>query len=613
MLQQLNKLSNPIARIMLYAVAAILLVTIINWIVIKLCLLSGIPWPWSFLQSIHQVGWWPLIIATILVSALTLSGHFYVKGGVHRISGIYVAIAVIAFVSANWIAVAFFISYAHLHLTPTPWLAYTLIHDMQPQSSAYRVFVAIDIACLFVLGLLVSMKLFMGQGKASKIHGQAHFASAWNIQKAGLYANSGVVLGKAYGKFIRSNQNEGILVNAPTGAGKTTAIAIPNLIEWTGSGIFNDIKGELYQLTSDYRRRVLKNKVYQFAPANHDKNTDRYNPFAYVSQNPDLRIRDIQLIAEILIPSERIDGGFWYTSSREVFLLLSLYLFETEGMATLGGVHDLSKQEDFFTWLDFTVSEKEVTDMVFYQNAHSLLDADDKTRQNILKDFHSRLSLFSDPMVRHATSDNDFDLAMLRQKKMSVYIHIPDADKERLRPLLTLFWAQTINLLTQILPNTNEEPYKVLALLDEFGNMAKISKLREGMSFLRAYHVIPIVIVQYLSQITAIYGQHEAKGFMNAKIRVVFALNDMDDAKFVSSALGKKTVKVSSNSVNVGDRDSRSHNVSYQGSALLSPDEIMQLPKNKEIILLESQSPIKANKCYWFKEPLYKDVFTINS
>lgn len=30
---------------------------------------------------------------------------------------------------------------------------------------------------------------------------------------------------------------EGALVVAPTGSGKTTAIAIPNLLEWTGSGV----------------------------------------------------------------------------------------------------------------------------------------------------------------------------------------------------------------------------------------------------------------------------------------------------------------------------------------------------------------------------------------
>ena len=33
--------------------------------------------------------------------------------------------------------------------------------------------------------------------------------------------------------------------------------------------------------------------------------------------------------------------------------------------------------------------------------------------------------------------------------------------------------------------------------------------------------------------------------------------------------------------------------------------ELMQLSDKKQIILLEAKSPIKADKCYWFKEPSY--------
>ncbi len=72
--------------------------------------------------------------------------------------------------------------------------------------------------------------------------------------------------------------------------------------------------------------------------------------------------------------------------------------------------------------------------------------------------------------------------------------------------------------------------------------------------------------------------------------------------------MGSKTVKVSSSSVNTGHGDnpgSRSENFNYQSRALMTPDELMQLSDKKQIILLEAKSPIKADKCYWFKEPSY--------
>jgi len=126
---------------------------------------------------------------------------------------------------------------------------------------------------------------------------------------------------------------------------------------------------------------------------------------------------------------------------------------------------------------------------------------------------------------------------------MSIYIHIPPYDKDRLSPLLTLFWAQIIQQMTLHEPGQDEK-IPVLALLDEFGNMSRISKLKEGMSFLRSYNIRMVVIVQYLSQITSIYERDDARGFLNTKVKIAFTLNDAEDAKFFSEALGKKAVSL---------------------------------------------------------------------
>ncbi|MGC1853951.1 MAG: type IV secretory system conjugative DNA transfer family protein [Candidatus Aquirickettsiella sp.] len=259
-----------------------------------------------------------------------------------------------------------------------------------------------------------------------------------------------------------------------------------------------------------------------------------------MSDHPDLRIRDLQLIAETLIPATKLGDGFWYQSSREIFLTLSLYLFEIKGMASLSDIHDLSKQKGFFAWLANEIIDHEEFSKSLKQNAFALLGADEKTQKNILKDFHSRMGLFNDPLVGYATSRNDFDFRELRKKKMSIYIQIPDGDKERLSPILTLFWAQLIHVISEREPQA-DEPYGVLALMDEFGNMAPINKLKDGLSFLRSYRMRCIIIVQYLAQIYSVYGRYDAKGFLNSKVKVAFALNDREDAKFFSESLGSRT------------------------------------------------------------------------
>ena len=198
--------------------------------------------------------------------------------------------------------------------------------------------------------------------------------------------------------------------------------------------------------------------------------------------------------------------------------------------------------------------------------------------------------------MREATSGNDFDLSRLRKDKMNVYIHIPEGDQKRLQPILTLFWAQFTDVMTRKEPNVKDEPIPVLALMDEFGSMAKIPKLQFAMSFMRSYRIRCIVMVQYLGQIYSVYGQHDSKAFLNAKAKVVFALNDLDDAKYISNCLGSKTVKINSRTVSVGHHHQASKNASHQGQALLAPGEVSRLKKGRILVLLEGKAPLSVGR-----------------
>ena len=114
-----------------------------------------------------------------------------------------------------------------------------------------------------------------------------------------------------------------------------------------------------------------------------------------------------------------------------------------------------------------------------------------------------------------------------------MYDYILVGDQERLTPLLTLFWAQLIQSISKHEPSECE-PFSVLAVLDELGNLSKINPLREGMSFLRSYHLRCLVLVQYLSQITSVYA---------------------DD---FSKSLGQKTITVTNKGFNSGGSQSGS-------------------------------------------------------
>jgi len=55
---------------------------------------------------------------------------------------------------------------------------------------------------------------------AQELHGSARFASEREIQKAGLRATTGIILGKFRGRYLVFGGNEHVMVYAPTRGGK---------------------------------------------------------------------------------------------------------------------------------------------------------------------------------------------------------------------------------------------------------------------------------------------------------------------------------------------------------------------------------------------------------
>lgn len=542
-------------------------------------------------------------LSTLAVASFIFALFFIWHGGIWRFIGkTYLKVVCFAMVwaSASLYSYKYFY-HDNISVMPWYWFPTTILHTPEVGHLKILQYLSAGLA-LFMIGLLVYI---VSQSVKSKL-GYTRFAHVWDIQKVGLFSEEGIVLAKAHGTILRTPGFEGALVVAPMGSGKTTAVAIPNLIEWRGSAVINDLKGELWAKTAAYRKNVLRQACYCFAPGNEAGSNWCYNPFAYVSSQRHLWYRDIQLIAQALIPDDGGQATFWLQSSRGLFLLFGLYLFETNGTATLGEIYQLAKQPELIPWLNKIVDEgrglysKELID-----NTASLLNADERTRSNILQDFFARMSLYGDPIIQQNTSKNDFDLRELRKKPMSIYINIPEREIERLSPLLTLFWIQLVDCLTVKEPD-HTEPYPVLALLDEFGNLSCIEKFRKGMSFLRSYRIVFVVILQYLGQLTSVYGKEGAKGFLNTKVKMIFTLANQEDAEYFSDYMGQTTVKIKTRSVTGGEHSRVTINEHEHLRPLMRPEEILRMSAKQALIMVEGSYPIRAKKCFWFKNRYYR-------
>jgi type IV secretion system protein VirD4 len=117
------------------------------------------------------------------------------------------------------------------------------------------------------------------------------------------------------------------------------------------------------------------------------------------------------------------------------------------------------------------------------------------------------------------------------------------------------------------------------------------------------------MVFQTPSQLREVYGVENAKTMMKSLgARIVYAPKDYDDAKEISDELGFTTVRVRSRSrpqfSAFATKPDRSANVtvSEQKRALLLPQEVKELGRDKEIIFCEGLRPILARKIRYFAD-----------
>lgn len=546
------------------------------------------------------------IVIMLLYSIITGYGaYLWCQGGCDRAIGRIILFCSLGFVVANTLAVSIYVAWEGVHVTPYPWFSYILFEQLPSHTIVYQHFRISFFISYALVSTLLSIHFFAKYVTKESVLGDAHFASDFEIKKAGFFIDQGICVGKSYGKSLKSSGFEHVLVFAPTGSGKTTCIAIPNLLIWSETCVVNDPKFELYETTSNYRKKAFKNDIYLWAPT--QSNTHRYNPLQFISSDQYKRIGEIQQQAHVIIPNGQGEP-IWYQSSRELFLVLVLYLLDTPGKkATLPEVYTISKKYKFNTWLKNLVEKTVNYDPEFYRNASSYLNTAEKTRASILKTFTGYLELFADPIINAATSDSDFDLRALRKKKMTIYIGFSDSEKERLSPLLTIFWQQLISFMTEKMPK--DEPYSVLCVMDEFSILGRLVNLKNSLKILRGYRVRMLIIIQYLAQIKEHYSQAESKAFDNIKTKISFAVDDLDDAKYISGELGMqtKTIKHRTTSRSSGGSSS-SINYHQQGVPLMRPESIRRLDKNKVLIIRTGHAPIVAKKYFWLNQKELKDL-----
>lgn len=447
--------------------------------------------------------------------------------------------------------------------------------------------------------------------KPRKMFGNARWAGLSDVKKAGLRAQSGVVLGKLKGRgapYLIFNGPAHVLMTAETREGKGVGVVIPTLLSWEDSAVVLDIKRENRDVTAGYRAgRGQECYLLNLAPQ--DKRGHCWNPLHYISEDPDFAVNDIQKIGAMLFPD--IDGAepVWAASARSLWLGIVLYLLETEELpVTIGEAFRqvMAGDAHLKRATEARKTGENALSPTCLMTLNEYLETPEKTRGSVRKTFTSALEIFANPVIDAVTSSNDFDLYGLRKKRMTVYVNLTVNDLTRLKPVINLFFQQLIDINTRELPEQNPAyKYPCLIVADEFASLGYAGVLANGISYIAGYGLRMLTIVQSLSQIHDIYGKNAFTFIQNHTVKVFFAPSDKESARDLSETLGNRTVKVKSYSRKIGASSGDSVNVSETSRALMLPQELKDMGQKSSIIIAKHCPPVSATKIRWFDDPAF--------
>ncbi|MBP1848283.1 type IV secretion system protein VirD4 [Rhizobium petrolearium] len=445
---------------------------------------------------------------------------------------------------------------------------------------------------------IASIAAVTGLRRPSNPLGDAAFQDMASLRRGGWFRKEGHILGRIGRNILSRHDDRHHLIIGPTRSGKGVGYVIPNALMFSGSMIVTDLKGEIFEHTAGYRRSK-GHQVFLFSPG--AAKTHRWNPLDFVRSDRGSRTIDIQNMASILIP-EAIgsENAVWQGIAQQVIAGVISYVLESpfyKNRRNLGEVNGFFNAGVDLQILMKLIKEKEPYLSRFTtESFNAYIALNERAARSALLDIQKALAPLRNERVVAATAVTDMDLVSLQRRPVTIYLAPNVTDMTILRPLLTLFVQQVMDLLTR---EHNPNALPVYFLLDEFRQLKKMDEVLNKLPYVAGYNIKMAFIIQDLKNIDEIYGETARHSLLgNCGLQLILGANDQATAEYASRALGKRTIRYQSESrtLEFMGLPRRTKVEQIRERDLMMPQEVRQMPEDRMILLVEGQRPIFGGK-----------------
>ena len=412
----------------------------------------------------------------------------------------------------------------------------------------------------------------------------------------------------------KHRRNLNILVVGGSGSGKTRFFCKPGIMSVNCSYLIVDPKGEMLRSTG----YLLKDEGYDIKVFDliHPRQSDGYNPFTYIRDDPDvLKLMD-NLVKNTTPPKGASNDPFWEKAEIALDSALMLYLlYEAPAeeqnfemlMFMLECARVMEEDEQYQSPLDllFQTLEERDPSHIAVREYKVYKQAAGKTAKSILVTASVRLAAFIFPQYAAMMQTDEMDFASMGERKRAIFCVIPvnDGSMNYLVSMLLTQCFQQLYLRADERYN-GRLPVPVRVIQDEWANVAQPDSYPKVLATCRSYNIGINIIVQNIQSIKALY-KDEWEGIIGNCDTLLFlgGGNEPTSLEFVSKLLGKETVHTRTRGQTKGRSGSSSMNFQQTGRDLMTPDEIRMLPTNDALLFIRGEKPVRDKKYDIKKHP----------
>jgi type IV secretion system protein VirD4 len=452
-------------------------------------------------------------------------------------------------------------------------------------------------------------------------YGDAKPANPRDFKQMELDGSRNIIIGHIGNKPIIPRHDRHAIVVAGTRSGKTQGIGVPTLLNYQGSAVVIDPKGELWDMTSGHRSTF--SDCYRLEWTAED--TARYNPISLkvMPETPAQIELRVNQIANILAPEAK---DYWTKDAQKALralMLLEIFDAKHEGRdAKLENVAHFSGALDGIEADDLSQENKTspILDKLFRAAQRARKRGYPRSCETDLGDLATmapnqssgvfgtlaaEIQVLKTAAVANAIGGCDIDPKMLveGERPVTIYIVVRPRDSGFTSILTTTLITNFVLDLVSRTSAEAENHHSVLFILEEFSAMKKTPAIGELLDRGAGLGVHGLIVIQSFSQVRDIYSEDELKTFINnADYLIIFAVTDADTQAWLEKLVGKTTRRRESRSH--ADKGHDSSSMSYEGVPLILAQEWGEIPFGEHRILVRYHTtrPIFAKTGFAYKD-----------